>query len=466
MELCRFDRQPVHAGALTAERMNYETSTLCHGADLHVISRDTFKTDFIMITFTLPLEEETAAHYALLPAVLCRGSEPYPTLEALAMRLDTLYNAGIAGRAHKRGDTQAVTFQLRCLEEDVIPPEDENEGPILHALMDTFCSVLFSPLTENGGFLPSYVEGEKKNLCEAIRARINNKAAWALSRLDEEMFAGDRYGVSARGTEETAARVTPQSLYDRYLAMLSHAPVSVTYVGKRETDAVKQVLSAFTARLLAYRSADGSLYSAGTSVLRQAAHPLREVEEAMDIRQSRLCIGYRTGHVLSDGDFYRFALFSELLGGSASSKLFMEVRERRGLCYDCGCYPEAQKGVLYISCGISADALEEARAAIEAQIAAIRDGDVTEEEFSAAKKSLVSGYREIEDSAAAIAVWYENRRAAGIDTSPEETAAQVMRCSMEDAARCAAAITPDTLYFLRGLGTEDDGEEDCNEDTD
>ena len=108
--------------------MNYETSTLCHGAELHVIPRDTFKTDFIMITFTLPLEEESAAHYALLPSVLCRGSAQYPTLDALAVRLDTLYNAGIAGRAHKRGDMQAVTFQLRCLAQDVIPPEDDNEG--------------------------------------------------------------------------------------------------------------------------------------------------------------------------------------------------------------------------------------------------------------------------------------------------------------------------------------------------
>ena len=186
----------------------------------------------------------------------------------------------------------------------------------------------------------------------------------------------------------------------------------------------------------------------------------------MDIRQSRLCIGYRTGSVLSDGDFYRFALFNELLGGSASSKLFLEVRERRGLCYDCASYPEAQKGVLYISCGIAADAKEEAEEAIAAQIQAICDGDITDEEFYAAKKSLVSGYREIEDSAAAIAVWYENRRAAGIETSPEETAQQVMECTKEDVAQCAAGLTPDTLYFLCGTCMDGEDEEDYDDDTD
>ena len=126
------------------------------------------------------------------------------------------------------------------------------------------------------------------------------------------------------------------------------------------------------------------------------------------------------------------------------------MRERRGLCYDCASYPEAQKGVLYISCGIAADARVEAENAIAAL----------------SSMSLVSGYREIEDSAAAIAVWYENRRAAGIDTSPQETAEQVLSCTREALADCAAALTQDTLYFLRGTCADGGEEEDYDDDTD
>ena len=133
--------------------MKQAACKLCPGAELYVIPKDTFKTDFIMFSFTLPLAGETAAEYALLPSVLCRGSENCPTLEDLARRLDTLYNAGIAGRAHKRGEAQVVTFQLRCLEQDVVPPEDENEGPLFVSLLDTFCDLLFSPLMQDGAFL-------------------------------------------------------------------------------------------------------------------------------------------------------------------------------------------------------------------------------------------------------------------------------------------------------------------------
>ena len=167
--------------------MKLSEQTLCHGVTLHVIPKDTFKTDYLSLTFTLPLTRETAPLYTLLPAVLCRGCETYPTLDALAVRLDTLYNAGLSGRSGKSGETQMIVFRLRCLEEDVVPPEDENEGPLFSSLLDTFCDVLFRPLTENGVFSAAYVEGEKKNLCEAIRAQVNNKAVHAMHRLEQRL---------------------------------------------------------------------------------------------------------------------------------------------------------------------------------------------------------------------------------------------------------------------------------------
>jgi len=438
--------------------MNLTGIELCPGGTLYVIPKDTFKTDFLMLGFTVPLARETVSRYAMLPAVLCRGSARYPTLESLAMRLDSLYNAGIGGRSHKCGEAQQVSFQLRCLEQEVVPPEDDGE-PLFDALLDTFCEVLFSPLTEDGAFLAPYVEGEKKNLCESIRAKINHKTSYAMSRLEEEMCAGEVWGIPGRGSEEDVAAVTPQNLYEAYTDMLAYAPVSLYYVGKKSAGEVVQSLAPFVHRLSAYRREP--LYAPVTQVIRRAEHPVREVCEDMDAKQSKLCIGYRTDAVLSDGDFYRFALFNELLGGCASSKLFLEVRERRGLCYFCTSYPEAQKGLLYIACGINADDREEAEGAIYAQIDAICSGDISDEEFRAAKKSLISGYREIEDSAASLAVWYANRHAAGIGTSPEETAQQVAACTKQQLSECAARITRDTVYFLHGTAVGGGDEEDA-----
>ena len=462
MELCGFTGQSLQGQGelIGASVMGFTEHTLCPGASLYVIPKDTFLTDYLSVTFTLPLDASTASAYALLPSVLCRGCEAYPTQDALAVRLDTLYNAGLAGRCGKSGEAQLVVFRLHCLEQDAVPPEDENEGPLFSSLIETFCDVLFHPRTERGVFLSSYTEGEKKNLAEAIRAQSNNKAVLAMHRLEQIMFADEVFSVPARGTLESAAAVTPEALWQAYTDMLRHAPVSVTYVGRQMPEQVRAALSGFVSALGRYRSAEDTFRSPQTQVIRRARQPVREVCEHMDVRQSRLCIGYRSAAVLADRDFYKFALFCELLGGSASSLLFLEVRERMGLCYDCSAFPDGQKGTMFITCGISADRLEAAREAIRAQIDVIRHGKVPPEVLEAARKSLISAYREIEDSAAALGAWYENRRAAGIETSPEQTVEQVLGVTARDLARCADALTEDTVYFLCGTGTDMDLEED------
>lgn len=429
------------------------------GMQLCIIPKTTFKTEYLLLTFRVPLSIDTAASYALLPSVLARGSVQYPTMQDFSLQLDTLYNAGIACSGAKLGESYLVTFQIRCLEQQCVP---ENEN-LLEQTIAVLCDLLFHPLlSETHAFLSSYVEQEKKNLIDSIRAEMNHKAGYAIKRLEREMCRGEKYSISARGTPQTVAAVTPEQLYGVYCDMLAYAPLDCFYVGKQSMHEVKALLSPLCSALEKHRKSP--LYQTETEVIRQAAHDVRYVEEAQAVKQSRLCIGYRSASVLGDGDFYKFALFNELLGGSASSKLFLDVREARGLCYDCASFPEANKGLLYISCGIYANDLEEAKAAIDAQLEAIRQGDITENEFSVAKKSLISGYREIEDSASALAAWYANRLFSGITTSPAETAAQVETCTREDVIACAERVTEDTVYFMRG--TLDTGEEDADGDDD
>lgn len=439
--------------------MTFKEIVCGKAAVLYTIPKDNLKTDYLSVVFTFPPIRGKTAEYALIPALLACGSEKYPTHGDFSRQLDTLYNAGIGCRTGKSGERYQIVFQLRCLETQCVPGGED----LFSETVAVFADMLLHPALENGVFRTTYVEREKKNLCDAIRSDINNKAGYALKRLDCEMFREETYGIPVRGTLEEASAITPTALYDTYRDMLAHAPVTCHYVGKLSAESVAEKLRPLFAELDALRCAP--YYAPETEVVRQAQHPVRVIREEQPTRQSRLCIGYRTGAVLADGDYYKFALFNELLGGSASSKLFLDVREVRGLCYDISSFPEGQKGILYISCGISADAYDEAKAAIDAQIAAIRDGDISDAEFSAAKKSLCAGYREIEDGASSLAAWYANRRQAGIDTSPAETAAQVMTCTKEDVAACAARLTEDTVFFMCGTQSGDaDGEEDTEAD--
>lgn len=418
---------------------------ICPGIHANFVPADSFKSRELTVNFIVPLSRDTAALDALLPSVLLRGTQSYPNLTALQRKLASLYDAHIGGHTGKRGEAQILTFSAGMLNADCIPDQTDVFGETLKV----FGEVLFHPLTENGVFSAAYVESEKRNLADAIRAKINNKNAYAVSRCFEEMCAQEIYGIPDTGTVEEAERITPEALYQRYQTVLRDAAVEIFYVGDGEAEQVIPRLREMFCGLT--RSAADT---APTAVIRTASGNVREVTEEQPVRQGKLTLGFRTGSVLSDGDYYIYSLFCELYGGSPTSKLFMNVREKLSLCYYCRCISEAQKGLMLVASGIEVDKKDETVREILKQLEAVRRGDITDEEMDAAKKSLVNGYRELTDSAQALSNWYLNRVLSGIFTTPEETAAQVMSVTKAQVAEAAQRLTLDTVYFLKGTLTD------------
>ena len=142
------------------------------------------------------------------------------------------------------------------------------------------------------------------------------------------------------------------------------------------------------------------------------------------------------------------------------SKLFMNVREKQSLCYHCSSSYNAYKGAILISCGLEPSNREVAERAILAQIEALRRGEITEEELSAAKKSLENGYRQLLDSPGAMETYYYGRALLGVDPSLELCRERIRSVTREEIAALAQGLIPDTVYFLRGTLEGGDGYEE------
>ncbi len=426
-------------------KQNHSVTTLASegGVRLHCIYKDTFKTDHLSVCFLMPYDRTLAPVSALLPAVMMRGCEPYPTYEALSERLDTLYNAGVGGYTRRHGAYQCMTFYVRTLERGCIPDGED----VFSESISVLSALWQKPLLENGGFLPAYVEGERRNIIDGIRGRLNNRAAYAQVRCEQEMDRGAPYSMSDEEMIDALSSVTPRQLYRAWEDMLASTSPEIFYVGKQTPEQVAAALKPLLGPL-AEKRGDTSTALARIPVKRTTEGDIRYMDEEAPIKQGRLCIGCRSGMALSDGSFYIFTLLNELLGGSGTSKLFMEVRERLGLCYDCYSVVEGERGTLLISCGIAPDTKDAALTAILAQLEALKTGDFTDEALEEAKYSLCAGYRELEDGARDLIAWYLNRYIARIDTSPDEAAEQVMSVTREEIIRAARGISVDTVYFL------------------
>ena len=421
------------------------------GIFLNFIETDKFKTNYLSVNFITKLNKETAALNALIPMVLKRGTAKYPTMAVINEQLESLYGTGIYGRVYKRGENQIIGFTAHMLDNSYTIDDTD----ILAGTTDMLDQMIFHPKTENGAFIESYVEGEKSNLIDNINAVINNKTRYAVVRCQEEMCKDEVFGIAESGTVEDAQKITPQSLYAQYKKLLSESRIEIYYVGQGDINALSDKMSELFADI---KYVDPKLE---TVVIRSAGE-VKEITEDQPVTQGKLSIGFRTGSILNDGDYHKFVLFNEIFGGSPTSKLFMNVREKLSLCYYCHSMPEALKGVMVVASGIEVANKELAQSEILLQLDNIKNGIVTDEEFISAKNSIINGYRTINDSSGDLESWYMSRMLAGITSSPEEAIDLVNETTLEDVIKMANKITLDTIYFMNGTltgGAEDDDEE-------
>ena len=99
------------------EVLDVTRSKIAEGVYLTCLPAKKFKTSLLSAQFVTPLRKETAAAYALLPAILRRGTVRYPDMGALSTRLDKLYGARIDYTIRKKGETQCVGFVASLIDD-------------------------------------------------------------------------------------------------------------------------------------------------------------------------------------------------------------------------------------------------------------------------------------------------------------------------------------------------------------
>jgi len=413
------------------------------GVWLRSIHTDKFKSACMSVTFTTPLWEETASLNALIPHVLRRGTAAHPDMESLSAALDELYGGAIHPAVRKKGETQCLGFVASFLD-DAYTLNGETILPAAAALLG---ELLLSPRMENGLFCADYVEGEKANLIDAIKAEINDKRTYATQRLIREMCVGERYGVSKLGREEAVAAITPESLWAQYQKLLRESVIELYYCGSASPEAVEE----------AFRSAFAPLpvnewrEEPDCEIRIHAAPEPVFVEEEMDVSQGKLALGFRTGGVsVWDNEFPAMLLCNSVFGGSTLSKLFMNVRERLSLCYYASSAFDRQKGIVVVSSGIEFEKYQQAKDEILAQLEAVKAGQIEDWELEGSRRTLMGAYRSMLDEQGSQEEFWLGQAVADLDFGPGEVADAVEKVTAAQVSDMARRLELDTVYFLKG----------------
>lgn len=178
-------------------------------------------------------------------------------------------------------------------------------------------------------------------------------------------------------------------------------------------------------------------------------------KEKADANQAVLCIGLRAENFKPE-DTFKYMIYNSILGGTPSSKLFQNVREKASLAYTASSRFYRYKGTIIINTGIYEENFEKAKNIILEQIEDIKNGKVSKEEFIAGKESSIANLKEWKDSKTLLTRLYLSNKLffKNDEFLVGEMIENLKKVELEDVILAAAKIKLQVIYFLGGNENE------------
>lgn len=431
-------------------KVEFQRFVLPNGAGLYVYPTDKFKTITLKVFLRRPLDE-AATENAMLPLVLRRGTERFPTTQAVAKHLEGLYGAHLSADVVKIGEVHVIELSMEVVNDRFIPGGGQHHQ--LTAALDTLAQVLRHPVLEKGTFKGEYVDQERETLRRRIEGLINNKRQYAVVRCFEEMFKGEPFGIYKYGRLQDLPNITADSLYKRYQQVLSTSPTDIFVIGAVDPQAVQELAEERLGEhrispveiAVGDRRAEGAAHGSKSD----AAGNVKQVVEEQEINQGVVVMGFRAAVRYPDDDYYAMLMYNGVLGAFPHSKLFMNVREKASLAYFAYSRLDATQGIVGVSAGIDVQKYDQAVSIIQEQLRDVQNGSIGDEEMEATRNGLINGYLTNADEAGRVidstVVGLINARVRTTD----EIIAGIKKVGKEDIQKVARGVALDTVYFLR-----------------
>ena len=281
---------------------------------------------------------------------------------------------------------------------------------------------------------------EKEVIIEEIRMYADEPDSVAMENLQRNLFPDSQLGAPVAGSEASLRPMTPSDLRD-YIRTHYRADNTVVVVaGAMDPDAAFAIVDKSFSKLrkTAGRGACGRRKPLSESAPSVVASQIAE----KDVQQAQLAIGWRTFGI-TDPRKYAVTVIDGILGRGMSSRLFQEVREKRGLSYDISSRMQffADAGMWTVAAGLDATKAKSALATIDRELAKVCARPVPADELRRAKEFLVGNFRLSYEKVTSKLFFYGSTMLSfGRLIDPEEQVEGIKAVSVQDLQAVARAI--------------------------
>ena len=228
---------------------------------------------------------------------------------------------------------------------------------------------------------------EKQVIVEEIRMYADEPDSVAMENLQRALFPKSQLGAPVAGTPESLKPMRPTDLRRYIRSHYLPSNTVVVIVGNFDEGRALKLAEAAFGGPRPHSAAIG-----GDRAL--TGKPVSRVSASRDVAQAQLALGYRTFGIRDDRK-YAATVMDAILGRGMSSRLFQEVREKRGLSYDISSRMQffRDAGMFTVTAGLDPAKAKDALATIDRELKRIRERPVSAAELKRTKDFLIGNFR-------------------------------------------------------------------------
>ncbi len=300
--------------------------------------------------------ESGVSHF--IEHMMFKGTERRPKAQQIAEDIE-----GLGGLINANTDTEVTTYWAKVAHHHL---------PVaLDVLVDMF---------RHSKFEPEEMEKERQVIIQEINRMIDIPSSWVHMLTVELIWPEHPVGRSIAGTKESVTGITRQDMLDYVARTYTPRNTVISLAGKLDHDSVVEQLAK---DLAAWGAEAAPSFLPATDSL-PGPHMHVEFKET---EQAHLCVGMR-GLSLNHPDRFKLRVLNAILGEGMSSRLFLEIREKRGLAYSVGSYTSYlhDTGAIVLYAGVLPQKADDVLSAMMEQLNLMRQSEVPDAELSKAKE--------------------------------------------------------------------------------
>lgn len=417
--------------------MNYIKKQL-GSYNLHMIKTDKFKRINMEIIFSNYISKDKITLNNFLSSMLTFSTKKYPTKNKFARELENLYVAKIFPSTYRIGKYHNIDFNLTMLNEKY------TENGMFEKTLDFLKEIIFNPNVVNGEFDLNSFNIVKNDQLSQIERFKEDSRRYSILKLFELVDKNAPFAQNLCGDKEELEKINPKNLYEYYKDFIEKSHIDIFIVGDIDFDKTEKLIR----EKFKFRVFKNELES---PILESFKHrkKYQEVFEKDKTNQSKLNVAFTIEDMTKFEREYVLNLYNIILGGTADSKFFKNIREKYSLCYYISSIGNKLDNLLIVNSGITKENYSKILILVKKEMEDMQKGIFSLEDIEKAQKYYIASLNESLDSPSQIIASYYAMNLMGIDDI-ETRKEKIMTVNKEDIVKLSKKIYLDTVFLLGG----------------